>query len=234
MKNIFSTLFTLILFFSLNASAQQGSVELIKTGAYIINMGNTNTGTMNDDLRPYGLIYDLIRNHQVPIKWAINPNKSKDGIDFTHNGVNYRGGTFIVPAEFRTSAVNARITHWQGQGVVGNTSVSDFSTFIAYTLKSFPRWTLDEKNGSIALAYLTAAGLTSSNFPSLFNASGNSIYNWLSPQSLGCCNDLFAMPHADPTWATHSNLLSWNQTCRGAIWAACRGKCPRKPHQPCG
>ncbi len=29
------------------------------------------------------------------------------------------------------------------------------------------------------------------------------------------------MPHADPTWATHQNLLNWNLTCKGSIWLAC-------------
>jgi hypothetical protein len=38
---------------------------------------------------------------------------------------------------------------------------------------------------------------------------------------LNCCDDFFAMPHADPTWPTHSNLFTWNNTCKGGIWAAC-------------
>ncbi len=29
------------------------------------------------------------------------------------------------------------------------------------------------------------------------------------------------MPHADPAWSTHSNLLNWNLTYKGAIWSAC-------------
>lgn len=46
-------------------------------------------------------------------------------------------------------------------------------------------------------------------------------YNWLLPSQLGTCNDIFVMPHADPTWATHSNLRQWNRTKFGAIWAGC-------------
>jgi hypothetical protein len=72
-----------------------------------------------------------------------------------------------------------------------------------------PTWTLDDQNGSIAQGYLTNAALP-------VNA-----YNFSSPASLNCCHDLFIMPHADPTWATHGNLLSWNLDCDGGIWLAC-------------
>ena len=40
---------------------------------------------------------------------AINPVKAKDGIDFTHDLVDYKGGPFIVPAEFAAAAEAA----WQ-------------------------------------------------------------------------------------------------------------------------
>ena len=37
--------------------------ETIKAGSYIINMGATNPQTIANGLKPYGLIYDLLRNH---------------------------------------------------------------------------------------------------------------------------------------------------------------------------
>lgn len=86
--------------------------ETFDAGAYIVNMGIT-PQTEKNALKPYGMIYDLIKNHKVMVKWCINPAKAKDGNDFSHNGVNYKGGPFIIPAEYRSSAVNARINYWK-------------------------------------------------------------------------------------------------------------------------
>lgn len=80
---------------------------------------------------------------------------------------------------------------------------------VTYTLKYTPRWTFDLDNGNIAQKYLTNAGIPLSSFP------------LKTPGQLNSCDDLFAMPHADPVWGTHKNLLSWNQTSKGWIWAAC-------------
>jgi hypothetical protein len=182
--------------------------ETLTAGAFIINTGIT-PQTVNNGLKPYGMVYDLVKNYQVPVKWIINSTKSKDGIDFSHNGVDYRGAPFIIPAEYRTAAVNARITHWQTQGVAGASTISAITVPVHTTLRAMPIWTLDDQNGRIAEDYLINAGIPTS------------AYNWLAPANLGGCNDLFVMPHADPTWATHSNLLNWNQTNKGSIWAAC-------------
>lgn len=204
----FLCIFFLII--SYQATAQN---ETLSTGSFIINMGATNPNTIANGLKPYGLIYDLIRNYKVPVKWVISQTKLKDGTDFTYNGVQYKGGTFIIPAEFRTAAVNSRISFWQTQGVVGITTTSSLTVNITYTLTTFPRWTFDGANGSIAQSYLTNAGITLANFPGAFNFKGVGL--------LDCCDDLFVMPHADPTWASHNRLYSWNRDCRGSIWGAC-------------
>ena len=73
--------------------------ETFTSGAFIINMGVT-PQTVANGLKPYGLIYDLIKNNDIPIKWVIGQGKVKDGIDFTYNGNSYRGGTFIICAIF--------------------------------------------------------------------------------------------------------------------------------------
>ncbi len=184
------------------------------SGSFIINMGNT-PQTVNNSLKPYGMLYDLLKNNSVPISWVINPAKTKDGVDFTHNGINYAGGTFIIAAGFRTAAVDARITFWQGQGVVGATSVAPLTLPVFRTLTAAPRWTLDRDNGSIAAGFFTAAGIPSSAH------GGSSSSGWKLPSQLGPCDDVFAMPHADPTWAVHNNLLNWNNTYKGAIWTGC-------------
>jgi len=196
--------------FSVIAFAQ---TETFSTGSFIINMGATNPNTIANGLKPYGLMYDLIRNYNVPIKWVISQTKVKDGVDFTYNGVQYKGGTFIIPAEYRSAAVNSRITYWMGQGVVGVTTTSTITQDVAVTIISYPKWTLDATNGAIAEGFLINAGITNTAFPGA--------YNWKSPASLDCCDDYFVMPHADPTWATHGHLWAWNKDCLGSIWAGC-------------
>lgn len=190
----------------------QGSftqTETFPSGSFIINMGATNPNTIANGLKPYGMIYDLMKNHKVPIKWIISPTKLKDGEDFNYNGVSYKGGTFIIPAGYRNTAVNAKISAWQSQGVVGVTTTSPLTLNVTLTLTSIPRWTLDATNGLIAESYLINAGIP------------KSAYNWKAVKALDCCDDFYVMPHADPTWATHNRLFTWNKDCLGSIWAAC-------------
>jgi len=213
-NSIYGLLTLLLLCLSpLNTDAQTTTVP---TGSFLVNMGIT-PQTVGNGLKPYGMIYDLIKNYGASVIWSIEPSKLKDGIDFNHNGIDYKGGTFIIPAAFRTAAVNARITFWQGQGVVGVTSVSPFvvPVYATYDLRTTPRWTLDQQNGSIATGYFVNAGIPASAH------GGSSSSGWETPAMLDCCDDLFVMPHADPIWATHANLFTWNLSCKGAIWAAC-------------
>jgi hypothetical protein len=207
-KRILLPVFFFFCSFILNAQT-----EILSTGSFIINMGATNPNTIANGLRPYGLIYDLMKNYNVPVKWVISQTKAKDGVDFTYNGVQYSGGTFIVPAGFRSAAVNGRIIFWAGQGVAGTTTTTPLTVDVTRTLTAVPKWTLDAANGVVAQAYLTNAGITLTAFPSA--------YNWKSPATLDCCDDFFVLPHADPTWATHGRLWSWNKDCLGSIWSAC-------------
>ncbi len=207
-------LFTLLLLFVASFFQANAQTETFPTGSFIINMGATNPNTIANGLKPYGLIYDLLKNNNVPIKWVIAAGKVKDGVDFTHNGVQYRGGTFIIPAGFRDAAVNARITFWQGQGVVGTTTTTPLTVTVTQTLVAAPKWTLDAANGPIAQGYLTNAGITNTGVTL-------GAYNFRDVRFLDCCDDFFVMPHADPTWATHNRLFSWNRDCLGTIWAAC-------------
>ena len=183
--------------------------ETFSTGSFIINMGATNPNTIANGLKPYGMIYDLMKNNKVPIKWIISSTKLKDGEDFNYNGVSYKGGTFIIPGEQRTAAVNAKITSWQAQGVIGATTTSPLTLNVTRTLIAVPRWTLDATNGAIAQGYLNNAGIPTT------------AYNWKAVAALDCCDDFYVMPHADPTWASHNRLFSWNKDCLGSIWAAC-------------
>jgi hypothetical protein len=82
------------------------------------------------------------------------------------------------------------------------------------TLTFAPNWTLDFDNGGIATDFFANASIPSS-------AYGGSSSNWKEPSELGPCDDIFAMPHADPEWSTHKRLLSWNIDNLGAIWFGC-------------
>jgi SprB repeat len=214
-RRFFTPLLSIFIFIviGINAATAQ-TTETIASGSFIINMGQT-PQTVNNGLKPYGLLYDLLKNYSVPIKWVINTTKGKDGVDFTHNGINYAGGTFIIPAGNRTAAVNARITFWQGQGVVGATSVAPLTLPVYRTITAAPRWTLDKTNGAIVTQFFTAAGIPATAH------GGSSSAGWKLPSQLNSCDDVFALPHADPTWAVHNNLLTWNSTYKGAIWTGC-------------
>ena len=111
--------------------------------------------TYNNGLKPYGLIHDLIINKQIPLSWAINPAKAKDGVDFTATTgagtKNYRGGSVIIPQEFVAEAMTT-INTWKAKNVIvdGPTTAS-FTAPIYDTLTSFPRAVCDEQNGPLII-----------------------------------------------------------------------------------
>ncbi len=216
-KKPFKTCLTAFFFIFFISGMVLAQTETLDAGAYIINMGIT-PQTEKNALKPYGMIYDLIKNYKVTVKWSINPTKAKDGVDFTHNGISYKGGTFIIPAEFRTAAVNTRINYWKNLGVVGATSVTAITVPIDNkygTLRNVPRWTLDKKNGKIAVEYFMNAGIPQEAY------GGNNGAGWKDPAQLDCCDDLFVLPHAEPSWAIHQRLYSWNLECKGGLWDGC-------------
>lgn len=199
----------LILFtFWINPFSSSGQQTTFASGSFIIDMGVT-PQTIENGLRPYGLVYDLVKNYDVPVYWVINPNKLKDGIDFTCNGTGFKGGPFIIAAENRTATINSRISYWQSTGVAGTTATSSFSANVAQKITAVPNWTLDAKSGGIAQKYITNAGIPEQNT------------NWQDPYMLNNCNDIFVLPHADPAWNSHSPLFHWNLNNRGSIWVSC-------------
>lgn len=186
----------------------KAAIETFPAGSFILNMGVV-PQTYGNGIKPFGMIHDLTKNYRVQFRWVVGQAKLKDGIDFSYNGVDYKGGTFIIHAKYRSAAVNAVISSWQAQGVVGVTTTSPLTVDVTYNIKYSPRWTFDFQNGSIAQNFLTQAGISPVPYPKKI------------PGDLDGCDDLFVMPHADPTWATHSNLLYWNQGNNGWIWGGC-------------
>jgi uncharacterized repeat protein (TIGR01451 family) len=190
--------------------------ETFAAGAYVIDMGQA-TQTIATGLKPYGLVYELVVKNAIPVKWAIDPTKLRDGADFTANGKTYKGGSFVIPPEYATQAA-AIVATWRTQGVVVDGPLAaGFTAPIYDTITSFPNTVLDFANGSIAQAYYANAGIPASTTGPYgsFNT-----YRFGYPSSLTSCDDFFAMPHADPTWANHNNLVPFVQS-KGFVWAAC-------------
>jgi hypothetical protein len=86
---------------------------------------------------------------------------------------------------------------------------SSLTLNVTYKINFVPKWVMDKANGSFAVAFLNSAGIPAS------------AYSFKSTSQLGSCDDIFVLPHADPTWATHSNLFDWNKNFKGSIWAGC-------------
>jgi uncharacterized repeat protein (TIGR01451 family) len=164
-------------------------------GAYVIDMGQA-TQTVANSLKPYGMVYDLVQNQHIPVDWAINPNKAIFGADFSAGGQSYSGGPFVIEAPFAAAAA-ATITKWRAQGVVVNQITSSFVAPIYNTITSFPRTILDQANGKIAQAYYTLAGIPQ--FSSTIQNPTQAAYIFGTPLSLNQCNDIYVLPHADPS-----------------------------------
>ena len=150
------------LFFYINTTT--AGIEPIPSGSFIINMGVV-PQTYANGLKPWGMIWNLIHFYKVPVKWVINQSKVKDGTDFTYNGTDFKGGTFIILKKYRSAKVDSTINYWQTQGVVGITTTTDFNADVTYTIKYNPLWTFDFQNGKIAQNYLTIAGIPITGYP---------------------------------------------------------------------
>lgn len=195
--------------FSLTGFSQ--CTTAIQGSSFIINMGYS-PQTNSTGLKPYGMIYDLMTNYDVPILWCIKPSKSKDGADFTYNWTAYSGGTFVVPAQFIDATVSARITYWLTQGVQGTYAIAgSFTPPIYDTLTSFPRVMIDNGSGNqnIITGYYANASIPPS------------AYILGIPANLSGCYDIWTNPHDDPTWASHGYLYNFVTALKGNIWAQC-------------
>jgi gliding motility-associated-like protein len=203
----FFACFLVCLFFH-QFSVAQFETKTIKKGSAIIDMGAASP-TVANSLKPYGLIYMMLTDRDVPVYQVISQTKAKDGIDFSHNGKSYSGGTFIIPSEFFRASVTKMIKAWAAQGVLVDYAVEDFTLSNVLTYNFGPKWVMDRKNGSIAVGFLNAAGIPSSAF------------SFKDPSELAACDDIFVLPHADPSWEVHRNLFFWNRDYKGNIWAGC-------------
>jgi len=192
------------------ASAITGN-QIMPANSFYINMGVV-PQTLSNGLKPYGLLYDLMTNYQVPIYWAIRPNKpTKDTTDYTLAGTIYRTSIFVVPGTYITPDVQAVIASWQAQGVQGAYLATTPTVYVYETLTGFPKVMIDNLTGNSAIiaGYFTNAGIPAT------------AYRIGTPAQLSPCDDLWANPHADPTWADHSPLYNWMLNNNGNIFSQC-------------
>lgn len=194
-------------------------------GVYIIDMGQS-PQTINNGLKPYGLVYALI-NAGIPVNWAIEPTKAKDGIDFyattlaTGNKA-YRGGSFIINTVVYPAAIPI-INSWKAANaglVVDGPTTTSFSAPIYKTLTIWPKAFLDSDNDNKITPYFANAGIPSSSYQK--NADPTML-----PQcgSVSGTQDIYILPHADPqdwqsSWITALQNFILNG---GAMWAGCHG-----------
>ncbi|MDH4147628.1 MAG: hypothetical protein OEY23_20925, partial [Acidimicrobiia bacterium] len=198
--------------------AQGAAVEIspvaasYEAGAYIVDMGVT-PQTFANGLKPYGFVYDMIVNAQLPVLWAFDGDKAKDGVDFTVGSKTYRGGAFIVAEEFAQDAA-PYVAYWRSQGVVIDGPIAErFEAPEFAEITAWPNAVLDEQNGKITAGYYVNAGIPRA-------STDPAPYRIGLPSDLNDCDDLYVMPHADPEWETHENLIPFNEQ-GGFIWAAC-------------
>jgi len=179
-----------------------------------VNMGVL-PQTRQNALVPYGMLYDML-SRGVPVHWVINTSKAKDGIDFSYGGTDFKGGPFIIEAQYRTSDVNNRISYWQSRGIIGVTTTAPVTVPVYLTFSNLPNWTLDDLNGQLYLPGFHMAEIPDSAY------GGDDKEGWKSPSQLTCCDDIYVMPHAEPEWEEHYQLYDYVRNCRGAMVTGCK------------
>lgn len=192
----------------------QHKQETFSAGSYIINMGIAPQTTSNA-LLPYGMLYELLKNHPLEVKWIINFQKKKDGIDFIYREKKYRSSAFLIPVTYLNLEIRSIISKWEEKGIKGVFTEEDIQVPVFESLTIAPSWTLDKQNGDIALPIFKVAQIPASAY------GGDDSKYWKEPKDLGVCDDIFVMPHAEPKFETHKNLYWWNSEYKGAIWAGC-------------
>ena len=186
-------------------------------GSYIVDMGNTSSD--DAQLKPYGLIYDLVLNAKVPVYWVINGSKtSQTGVDLTYNGKGYISGPFVISGDDVDYNVRSMLSKWRGYGVsIDGPTDTAVTVDNSRKISSVPRVVLDNQNGKIDKGYLVKSGILRNE-----NTTDDRVYKEkATPADLdSSCDDIYVMPHAEPTTATHSPLASFNKG-GGYIWAGC-------------
>jgi len=205
-------------------------------GAYVIDAGAVTgaatTQTVAQGIKPYGLVYALVQA-RIPVQWIINPTKGaidqtngNAATDFAYDcdgagagaSKNYKTGAFIIEKQF-SKAAKAIVDAWKTKGVVvdGPCAAATPVLPVFATIRSWPRTVINTANASIAEGFFEAAEIPQGTAGDPLRPQA---YRTALPAELTSCDDVFAMPHADPTFANHSKLIDFVQD-GGSIWAGC-------------
>ncbi|WP_146157614.1 DUF11 domain-containing protein [Enhygromyxa salina] len=125
-------------------------------------------------LRAYGLVYELLSN-DVPVRWAINPDKLQDGADFSASATDvasgepvpihdYRGGPWIIDSSDAAAALPI-IMAWQqaNPNVAVHETTAAFEADVGHYLVVAPTIAMiADGNQKIARGYMAAAGIPDS------------------------------------------------------------------------
>jgi gliding motility-associated-like protein len=212
-SNFYKVLILLLILNSVSLYAQTNSQKEFGSKSVLIEVTNTNI-TVSNSLKPYGLLYELLQN-SIPVDWVIKPNKIKDEPDLTIANRSFYGGVFALDASFIDSNVKSILSKWMLKGVNTFTLDADIMLPVFATLTYAPKWTLDKSFGNLIVPFFQNAEIPESAY------GGSVSSNWKNPADLGECDDIFVLPHADPTWDIHQNLYNWNKNYQGAIWSGC-------------
>jgi len=207
----------ILCFSSALKSFSQNPTKTFAAGSYIIDMGQSNQ-TIENGLKPYGLVYELLIVEGIPVCWAINSSKSKDGTDFIADGKDYKGGSFILAGERITGSVMTIINTWRAKGVmVDGPTAGSFTAPVYQELTSWPIAVLDAQNDALITPYYNNAEIPTSSY--ILHAN---------PSMLSGCGggDMYVLPHADPDTWDLTDIL-WLIILRhyinngGYLWAGC-------------
>jgi uncharacterized repeat protein (TIGR01451 family) len=156
----------------LSAQVGPSTMEVIPRGSLIIAMDNDKQNIGAEfNLSAYGLAIRLL-HADIPVKWAINDFKAKDGNDFTGRvkriaptaadtaGVtlNFAGGPFVVHVAYADSA--KKVLTAFGRNVAVYELMQETTLPIRYTLLHKPRAFVNSTSRSIHESVLIAAGLS--------------------------------------------------------------------------
>ena len=146
--------------------------------------------------------------------WVFKQTKAKDANDFHHNGVFYKGSAFVIDSLFLTTTVKNRISSfWNAaaQGVVGAYMAYDTVLPVYNTITYWPKAVMDTKSDKITANYYSNAGIPDTS------------YKIGIPTNISVCEDMYVMPHADPTsiTASYAPLYNFTRVNKGYVWANC-------------
>jgi len=86
-------------------------------------------------------------------------------LNFTVDGIDYRGGPFVISSEFATPTLIGLVNNWNTNNAGGALNIDVTATAVSMpvynTITYYPTWTLNEANSQIAETYITNAGITS-------------------------------------------------------------------------